>query len=64
MGGFFGVASQQDCVFDLFLELTTIPIWEHDAVEWRYTEKKDLIGQSIILKMLRFELNLIKMSVK
>lgn len=28
MGGFFGVASQQDCVFDLFLGSIITPAWE------------------------------------
>lgn len=31
MGGFFGVVSKQDCIFDLFLELIIIHIWGQDV---------------------------------
>lgn len=30
MGGFFGVASSEDCVFDLFSVWIIILIWEPD----------------------------------
>ncbi len=39
MGGFFGVTSKTNCTLDLFLVRTIIPIWEHDAVVWRFMEK-------------------------
>lgn len=48
MGGFFGVASKNDCVFDLFLELIIIHILEQEEVEWLYMARMDLIVQSII----------------
>ena len=47
MSGFFGVASKEDCVLDVFLALITIPIWEQDVVEWRFTVIKVLEEQSI-----------------
>ncbi len=43
MGGFFGVASKQDCIFDLFLALTIILILEQGAAVWRCMEKMGLI---------------------
>ena len=32
MSGFFGVASKEDCIFDLFFG-TIIPIWEQGVPE-------------------------------
>ena len=34
MGGFFGVASKEDCVVDLFLAQIIIRIWERAAAAW------------------------------
>lgn len=48
MGGFFGVASKDDCVFDLFLEPIIIPIWEQDVPEWRCMERTGLTVQFTI----------------
>ena len=33
MSGFFGVASKEDCIFDLFFGTTIIPIWEQGVPE-------------------------------
>lgn len=42
MSGFFGVASKDDCVLELFTEWITILIWEHAAEVWLFTENMDL----------------------
>ena len=40
MGGFFGVTSKTKLYTgSFFLVRTIIPIWEHDAVVWRFMEK-------------------------
>ena len=65
MGGFFGVASKEDCVFDLFLERITILIWEQDGPVW-LSMKRDvgLTVPSTILKMHLSVPNLTKRSRK
>ena len=40
MGGFFGVAAKEDCVFDLFFGTDYHPIWEPDVPAWQSTAKK------------------------
>ena len=63
MGGFFGVAAKESCVFDLFLEQIITLIWEPDGREWQFTTgKRVMTGQSIILRMRLFGQNLIKIS--
>ena len=53
MGGFFGVASKEDCMFDLFSGLTIILIWEPDGPEWlSMIGKRDLTGLFTIYKTL------------
>ena len=46
MGGFFGVAAKEDCVFDLAWII--IRIWAQDAVAWQSGEKKALTVRSTI----------------
>lgn len=36
MSGFFGVASKEDCVLELFYGVVTIPIWEQDVEVWQF----------------------------
>ncbi len=57
MGGFFGVAAKDDCMFDLFLEPITTHILVQDAEEWPFTAKKDLIVRFTTLRMHHSEPN-------
>lgn len=65
MGGFFGVAAKEDCVFDLFSEQIIIPIWEPDAPEWLSTAKRKVITEPFTTsRMRRFVPNSTRMSMK
>ena len=61
MGGFFGVAAKQDCVFDLFFGTDY-----HSHLGTRragmavYDDEKAMTGQFITLKMLPFVPSLIR----
>ena len=50
MGGFFGVASKQDCVLELFygVELIITLIWEPEEEEWQFMERMDFTVPFII----------------
>ncbi len=61
MGGFFGVASKQDCVFDLFFGIDYHSHLGTRRGGMEYTEKTDLIVRSTILRMHHFVQNLTKM---
>lgn len=64
MGGFFGVASKSDCMFDLFSGRIIIPIWERDVPDLRFMVKRDLTVPFTILKMHRSVPNLIRTSMR
>ena len=50
MSGFFGVASKEDCVLELFTEWIIIPIWELVAAVWRFMVNMDLTVPSTTLR--------------
>ena len=53
MGGIFGVASKESCVFDLFFESIIIPIWEPGEAVWRSTAKEKGFDRSITISRIR-----------